>query len=95
MMKVILTTLIGYVLCSSLLAQQRSWGEFPMVPSKSFAAKASSVNKVKDTPEYAKALKVYEKLCQARGDFRYPVPEFYMTRERTIAKIERYGFCCL
>ncbi|MBL7809743.1 MAG: hypothetical protein JNN28_18120 [Saprospiraceae bacterium] len=90
MMKVILTALIGSILCSSLLAQQRSWGEFPMVPTKSFGAKAATMNRITGTPEYAKALKVYEKLCQARGDFRYPVPEFYMTRERTIAKID-YG----
>ncbi|MCC7465947.1 MAG: hypothetical protein IT261_06750 [Saprospiraceae bacterium] len=90
MTKVFFSLFVLTAIAAPLSAQQRSWGEFPMVPTKSFARQASGSNKIKDVPEYAKALKVYERLCEARGDFRYPVPEFYITRKRTVAEIE-YG----
>lgn len=90
-MKKVIFLLLPFLLGSTpFFAQRGSWGEFPMVPTQSFASRAAVSNKIKDTPEYVKALKVYERLCEARGDFRYPVPEFYITRKRTVAEIE-YG----
>lgn len=68
-------------------AQKGSWGEFPMVPLKSFSARAAESGKIKNTPEHAQALKVYERLCEARGDYRYPVPEFYLTPKELVAEI--------
>ena len=75
--------LIFFFLTSLLPAQKGSWGEFPMVPSKSRA----SANKIKGPPAYNKALRVYERLREARGDFRYPVPTFYITQKETVAEM--------
>ena len=72
---------------STTLAQAGSWGEFPMVPSKSAAARRTSPNKIKGTPAYEKALRVYERLRAARGDFRYPVPTLYMTQKEEVAEM--------
>lgn len=58
-----------------------------MVPSKSAAARRVSPNKIKGTPAYEKALRVYERLRAARGDFRYPVPTFYMTQKEEVAEM--------
>jgi len=85
----LLFSLIGSL--SGLFAQKGSWGEFPMIPAKSFAAKAEAAGKIKGTPAYQKALKVYERLVEARGDFRYPVPNFYMTNKQTVAEIVYAG----
>lgn len=70
-----------------LSAQKGAWGEFPMVPNRSFADRAAAATKIKGTPEHEKALKVYERLREARGDFRYPVPDFYLTSKETVAEI--------
>lgn len=58
-----------------------------MIPSKSLSARRAETTKIKDTPAYFKALKIYERLREARGDFRYPVPTFYITQEETVAEI--------
>lgn len=58
-----------------------------MIPSKSAAARRAAANKIKGTPAYDKALRVYERLREARGDYRYPVPAFYITQKETVAEM--------
>jgi len=91
MKKQSLLLLLVFGSLSGLFAQKGSWGEFPMIPAKSFAAQAESAAKIKGTPAHKKALKVYERLVEARGDFRYPVPNFYMTNKLTVAEIVYAG----
>jgi tetratricopeptide (TPR) repeat protein len=90
MQKTIFSSLLFTFLTLSVFAQNGSWGEFPMVPNNSFHARRAAANKIKDTPAYYKALAVYERLREARGDHRYPVPAFYMTQKETVAEIS-YG----
>jgi len=88
MKKYLLTLLALCVWSLDSTAQKGAWGEFPMVPNRSFAARAAAATKIKGTPEHEKALAVYERLCEARGDFRYPVPDFYLTSKQTVAEIQ-------
>lgn len=74
----------------SLFAQTktRSWGEFNMIPVTSFNDRVAESELIKSGPEYDKARKVYERLCDARGDLRYPAPIFLLTKEEgVVAKI--------
>ena len=66
------------VLCAAH-AQERSFGTLPLAQK----TKPSSLSggRLADSSGYRKALNVYNKLVQARGDFRFPVPAFLMTRE--------------
>ncbi len=77
--KTIFAFMLALGLAVGLAAQERSFSTLPMVqkPGVSMLADAD----VKDTPQYLKALEVYNRLVQARGDFRYPVPDFVMRRE--------------
>lgn len=70
-------------------AQERSFGTLPMIQKPGVAALSGS--KMDDTPKYEHALAVYNRLVQARGDFRFPVPTFSMRREeRRVAGMD-YG----
>lgn len=80
-------SILFLLLATTTLAQKGSWGEFPMIPAKSSAARKVSANKIKGTPAYEKALRVYERLREARGDYRYPVPTFYLTQKETVAEM--------
>lgn len=59
--------------------QDRSFGTLPLV-QKTNASNLSGA-KMEGTPQYQQALAVYNRLVQARGDFRFPVPTFVMRRE--------------
>jgi Peptidase family M48. len=87
MFKQCLTLLAALTVFAPLQAQKGSWGELPMIPPKSFAAKKAAAAKISGTPAHEKALRVYERLREARGDFRNPVPEFYLTSNETVAEI--------
>lgn len=68
-------------------AQDRSFGTLPLVQKPN--ASALRGPGMEDSPQYARSLAIYNKLVQARGDFRYPVPEFFMRREeRRVASID-------
>ncbi|MFN0173799.1 MAG: M48 family metalloprotease [Saprospiraceae bacterium] len=87
-MKKILFCLFGVlIIVSAVSAQSRS---FSMIP-KPKSAQNSTRSKMEQTPEYKKALKVYERLREARGDFRYPVPEFFMTQQKGQVAFINYG----
>ena len=84
------TLLLFSLVGTCLFGQTRSFGEFNMIP-KTSSGKSSSKKAIKTGPAYEKAVNVYNRLVQARGDFRYPVPEFAMTADtNTVANI-KYG----
>lgn len=73
---------------ASLLAQDRSFGTLPMasVGRPSLVATGPI-----DSMAYHRALSVYERLTKARGDFRFPVPNFAMKKEeKSVAYINYY-----
>lgn len=79
-----LCLLIGFTCVSGVLAQDRSFGTLPLAQKP--GASALGGPKIEDTEAYQQALRVYNKLVAARGDFRYPVPTFAMRREeRSVA----------
>jgi len=87
-MKKILLCLFGLlVIAAAASAQSRS---FSMIP-KPKSAQNSTRTKMEETPEFKKALKVYERLREARGDFRYPVPDFFMTQQKGQVASINYG----
>ncbi|MBE2206216.1 MAG: hypothetical protein IAE84_01460 [Saprospiraceae bacterium] len=68
-------------------AQERSFGTLPLAQKP--GASALRGPDLKDSPQYVRSLAIYNKLVQARGDFRYPVPNFFMRREeRRVAGID-------
>jgi len=74
---------ICIAICLSVLnklpAQQRSFGTLPLAkPARSAAIMGAAIE---GTPEYEKALAVYNRLVAARGDYRFPVPTFKMTND--------------
>lgn len=56
------------------IAQDRSFGTLPLVQNST--SRMADQTKIVGTTEYYKALDVFQKLVQARGDFRLPVPKF-------------------
>ncbi|MDO8365256.1 MAG: tetratricopeptide repeat protein [Saprospiraceae bacterium] len=78
-MKKLAFCLLGIlVVTAAVSAQSRS---FSMIPKPKSAQNSTRI-KMEETPEFKKALKVYERLREARGDFRYPVPDFFMTQQK-------------
>lgn len=46
----------------------------------------SEIDPIQDSEKFRRAKAVYDKLVEAKGDFRYPIPEFIMSRdERMVA----------
>lgn len=75
------------LLAYSVSAQERSFGTLPLV-RKPGASPSSSGKKI-DSVQYKKVLGIYNRLVQARGDFRYPVPNFSISpEERRVAGID-------
>jgi len=66
---------------SPILAQKGSFGTLPMATKP--GADLSLGPEITNTPAYKKALEVYERLVQARGDFRFPVPTFSLRKQRS------------
>ncbi len=64
---------------TSLCAQDRSFATLPLAQKPN--AIRSAVTLGKETPQYKKAVSVYNRLVQARGDSRYPVPSFALLKE--------------
>jgi tetratricopeptide (TPR) repeat protein len=88
-LKTTFTLFVIIGLTVSAAAQERSFGTLPMIQKPGVAALSGS--KMDDTPKYEHALAVYNRLVQARGDFRFPVPTFSMRREeRRVAGMD-YG----
>lgn len=46
---------------------------------------------IMDSEKYRIAKKVYERLVQAKGDFRYPIPNFVMSRDERMVAWMNYG----
>lgn len=82
-----------FILSASLLlawglqAQERSFGTLPLI-NKPGATAVRSLQKI-DSSQYHRALNIYNRLVQARGDFRFPVPSFNLiNEERRVAGID-------
>ena len=76
--KHLLTFFLILGLFQSATAQNRSFGTLPL--AKKPGASLSSGPGINDTPIAQKAMAVYDRLVQARGDFRYPPPAFTMSK---------------
>jgi hypothetical protein len=75
--KTLLLPLLFLGLTAGAYAQERSFGTLPLgqKPGATFARDGANL---KNTPEYAHALGIFNRLVGARGDSRYPVPTFAM-----------------
>lgn len=71
--------LIAHLPFFDIAAQDRSFGTLPLVRTNQ--SRMADQAKVTGTPEYFNALEVFEKLVQARGDFRSPVPKFSLLND--------------
>lgn len=83
----VLCLLFQMPLLAGILAQNRGFGTLPLVQKPGATGEAGA--KIEHNPKYELALKVYNRLVAARGDFRYPVPAFSMRgEERSVAYID-------
>lgn len=75
--------LVSVLMVVELVGQNRSFGTLPMVDKPKTARKTTGATSgsMEDSPKYQRALKVYNRLVEARGDYRYPVPAFIMSKE--------------
>lgn len=64
---------------TGLCAQDRSFATLPLAQKPNAIRSAETYGK--ETPQYRKVLSVYNRLVQARGDFRYPVPVLALLKE--------------
>ena len=64
---------------TSLCAQDRSFAPLPLAQKTNALRYAEKYGK--ETPQYRKVLSVYNRLVQARGDVRYPVPALALLKE--------------
>jgi tetratricopeptide (TPR) repeat protein len=90
MKKSVLCLLTIIISWTGTFAQTRSFGEFNMIPKK-FATKGAMKKAIKTGPAFEKSVKVYSRLVEARGDFRYPVPEFAITGDTSGVASIQYG----
>lgn len=86
-MRIILIITCSYLFVHQIQAQERSFGTLPLINKPGIVANLSS--KKIDSVQYRKVLNIYNKLVQARGDFRFPVPSFNLiSEERRVAGID-------
>ena len=85
-MRIALIITCCYLFCQQAQAQERSFGTLPLINKPGIVANLAS-QKI-DSAQYRKVLNIYNKLVQARGDFRFPVPSFNLIgEERRVAGI--------
>ena len=85
-MRIVLIITCCYLFCQQAQAQERSFGTLPLINKPGIVANLAS-QKI-DSAQYRKVLNIYNKLVQARGDFRFPVPSFNLIgEERRVAGI--------
>jgi hypothetical protein len=86
-MKSLITLPIAALLAVACFAQDNFFGTLPFV-SKPGASQFPGIS-LDGSPEHARALAVYKRLLQAKGDFRHPLPGFALRREeRRVAGID-------
>lgn len=59
-------------------SQDRTFGSLPMLQKKQTSFVNKTISSV-DSVQYRRVLNIYNRLVQARGDFRYPVPKFNLS----------------
>lgn len=86
-MRIALIITCCYLFGHQIQAQERSFGTLPMITKPGIVANLAS-QKI-DSVQYRKVLNIYNRLVQARGDFRFPVPSFNLiSEERRVAGID-------
>lgn len=86
-MRIALIITCCYLFVPQIQAQERSFGTLPLINKPGIVANLAS--KKIDSVQYRKVLNIYNKLVQARGDFRFPVPSFNLIgEERRVAGID-------
>lgn len=86
-MRIILIFTCFYLFVAQIQAQERSFGTLPLINKPGIVANLAS--KKTDSVQYRKVLNIYNKLVEARGDFRFPVPSFNLiSEERRVAGID-------
>ncbi|MCK6691251.1 MAG: tetratricopeptide repeat protein [Thermoanaerobaculia bacterium] len=82
-----LCLLLQITVLAGAFAQNRGFGTLPLALKPGAPGEARP--KMENNPKYEQALKVYNRLVAARGDFRYPVPAFSLCREeRSVAYMD-------
>ncbi|MBK9337475.1 MAG: hypothetical protein IPM98_13260 [Lewinellaceae bacterium] len=80
MMKTSLLCILSLIcFLSDVSAQHRTIGTIPLGGAQPGATQ-SPADKMANTPEYKQALGIFDRLVEARGDFRLPVPRFVMLK---------------
>lgn len=79
-MSKLLTLLLCIAGVAMVCSQNRSFGTLPLVSKPKAKRSATSEPLMEDSPKYQRALKVFNRLVEARGDMRYPVPSFTMSK---------------
>lgn len=75
----VLFIFLAFLMTLQVSAQDRSFGTLPLVRKPGGALTKGSG--VVDSTKYKDALKIYNTLVAARGDYRFPVPAFVMRKE--------------
>ncbi|MBK6929875.1 MAG: tetratricopeptide repeat protein [Saprospirales bacterium] len=79
MKRILISALVYTFTCSISFAQDRSFGTLPLAQKPN--AVRSPGAKMEESPKYQRALEIYNRLVAARGDFRFPVPKFFLRKE--------------
>ncbi|MBK9487514.1 MAG: hypothetical protein IPO07_01035 [Haliscomenobacter sp.] len=88
MLRIIIVFCFFCLIQHGVAAQERSFGTLPLI-NKPGIVLASSGSKKIDSVQYRRVLNIYNRLVQARGDFRFPVPSFNLVaEERRVAGID-------
>lgn len=86
-MRIALIIICCYLFVHRGQTQERSFGTLPLITKPGIVATLSAP-KI-DSAQYRKVLNIYNRLVQARGDFRFPVPSFrIVAEERRVAGID-------
>jgi hypothetical protein len=82
----ILFNIVSYA-DNNLIAQETSVRTLPLIQTEN-KTPTSATNNLKNS-DYEKVKRIYDKLVNARGDFRYPVPKLYLRKEESrVASID-------
>lgn len=87
-MRIIFILLLSSMMSAfSSEAQERSFGTLPLINKPGALAIRSTQNI--DSAQYRRVVNIYNRLIQARGDFRFPVPSLNLiNEERRVAGID-------
>jgi len=81
--------LVGFNCTTYVISQSRIFGTLPILkPTTNVEYTDKNLN---HTKEYEHILKIYTKLVNSRGDFRYPIPALYLREEEAYVASINYN----